>query len=138
MIRLYIVVVTISNDLSWDNHTRKLIGTLRHCYRSFSRSCKVLTIDSRKLLYNSAIASRLNYGDIIWDRCAIDSINKLQTIQNRCARRINNSMPGTQALPQIRQLGWLTVVEKRKLYKCVMQRSSFKEQLYKHFLSLTK
>ena len=112
--------VNISNDLSWGNHTRKLIGTLRHCYRSFSRSCKILTTDTRKLLYNSAIASRLNYGDIIWDRCNIDSVNKLQTIQNRCARKINGTMPGSHAVPQIRQLGWLTLELKRRLHKCVM------------------
>ena len=115
-----ILGINISNDLSWENHTRKLIGTMRHYYRSFSRSCKVLTKDSKRLLYNSAIASRLNYGDIVWDRCGVDSVNKLQTVQNRCARRINEAMPWSHALPHIRSLGWITLDMKRKLHKCVM------------------
>ena len=115
-----ILGVTIGNDLSWDMHTAKLIGNLKHRFRSFSRSCKLLTIDSRKLLYNAAIASRLNYCDVIWDKCKQSSINKLQTIQNRCARKIMDSPPGASALPVIRDLGWLMLAEKRKLHKCVL------------------
>ena len=108
------------NDLSWDSHTNKLIGSLRHCYRSFSRSCKWLTVDSRKLLYNAAIASRINYCDAIWDKCKQDTVKKLQTIQNRCARRILEASPGASAGPLLRELGWLTLQEKRKLHKCVL------------------
>ena len=115
-----ILGVTIGNDLSWESHTSKLIGGLRHRYRSFSRSCKYLNKDSRKLLYNASIASRMNYCDIIWDICNKDSSNKLQSIQNRCARRISDSSPGTSALPLLRELGWLTLEEKRKLHKCVL------------------
>ena len=117
---LKILGVTIANDLSWDSHTTRLIGSLRHRFRAFSRSCKWLTVDTRKLLYNSAIASRLNYGDIVWDNCKQDSVNKLQTIQNRCVRRIMDSTPGASATPLINELGWLTLREKRKLHKCVM------------------
>ena len=112
--------VTLSEDLSWERHTKILIGNLRHRFRSYHRSCSMLTMDSRKLLYNAAIASRLNYCDIIWDECRKSSKNKLQTIQNRCARSILSKQPGTTAMPLIRELGWLDLNEKRKLHKCVM------------------
>ena len=110
----------MSSDLSWERHTTSLIGNMRHRYRSFSRACSLLGQDSKRLLYNAAIASRLNYCDIIWDKCNQSSTKKLQTIQNRCARRILGSPSATTALPLIRELGWLTLAEKRMLHKCVL------------------
>ena len=115
-----ILGVTISNDLSWEQHTLSLVGELRHRYRSFNRSCNLLTHDAKMLLYNACIASRLNYCDFIWHKCHQASASKLQTIQNRCARRILGSSPESSALPLIRELGWLTLAEKRNLHKCVM------------------
>ena len=118
--QINILGVSLTSNLTWEAHTNKLIGNLRHRYRSFSRACKNLTVDTKKLLYNAAIASRLSYCDIIWDKCRINSANKLQTIQNRCARIIHAAQPGVSALPIIRELGWLTLAEKRKLHKCVL------------------
>ena len=115
-----ILGVTISNDLSWEQHTLSLVGELRYRYKSFNRSCGLLTHDAKLLLYNACIASRLNYCDFIWHKCNQASASKLQTIQNRCARRILGSPPESTALPLIRQLGWLTLTEKRNLHKCVL------------------
>ena len=117
---LKILGVTIAKDLSWDSHTTKLMGGLRHRFRGFHRACRWLSVDTRKLLYNSTIASRLNYADIVWDNCKQDSVNKLQTIQNRCMRRILNKLPGASSAPLLNELGWLTLQEKRKLHRCVM------------------
>ena len=61
-----------------------------------------------------------NYCDVIWDNCKQDKTNKLQTIQNRCARKILEKMPGASAGPLLKELGWLTLKEKRGLHKCVM------------------
>ena len=115
-----ILGVTISNDLSWETHTHGLINSLRYRFRSFNRSCRMLNTDSRKLLYNAVIASRLNYCDVIWDNCNQTSCNKLQTVQNRCARTILNATPGASSGPLLNELGWLNLKEKRKLHKCVL------------------
>ena len=115
-----ILGVTISNDLTWDTHVNQLTRNLKFCFGSFSRACKYLTLDTKKLLYNASIASRLNYCDMVWDSCTINTKNKLQTIQNRCARRIYNCQPGTSAPPLLKELGWLTLDKKRKLHKCVL------------------
>ena len=87
--------------------------------RGFSRSYRMLNTDTRKMLYNAIIASRLNYCDSIWDSCKMNNKNKIQTIQNRCARRILNCLPGTSAAPLLRELGWIDLDQKRKLHKCV-------------------
>ena len=115
-----ILGVTINNSLTWDSHLKKMLNNLKYYYRGFSRSCRMLSQDSRKLLYNAAIASRLSYCDMVWDNCTLDDAKKLQTIQNRCARRILNQLPGTSAGPLMRKLGWLNLSDKRKLHKCVL------------------
>ena len=118
--KMKILGVTMSNDLRWDAHANNIINGLKHSYRGFSRACKMLPLDSRRLLYNSAIASRLNYCDAVWDNCSVYNRNRLQTIQNRCARRILNCRPGTHAPPLLKELGWLPLAQKRKLHKCVL------------------
>ena len=65
-----ILGINITEDLNWDLYTNTLIGNLKHCYRSFHRSGKFLTTDSKKMLYNAAIASRTNYCDVVWDNCS--------------------------------------------------------------------
>ena len=115
-----ILGVSINNDLTWDTHARNVLNNLKFHYRAFSRSCRMLTLDSRLMLYNATIASRLNYCDAVWDSCSVDCSNKLQTLQNRCARRILNQMPGTSAAPLMQQLGWIRLADKRKLHKTVM------------------
>ena len=115
-----ILGVNIGNELTWEVHTKTLQNKLKYFYRSFARSCRMLSQDSRVLLYNATIASRLNYCDTVWDGCGIEYTNKLQTIQNRCARRILNKPPGTSAGPLLKDLGWINLAEKRKLHKCVL------------------
>ena len=101
-------------------HMSKLLHNVKFYFRGFARSCRLLTEDSRKLLYNAAIASRLNYCDAVWDGCSSEFRDKLQTVQNRCARRILNRLPGTSAAPLLRKLGWMSLADKRTLHKCVL------------------
>ena len=115
-----ILGITLSNDLTWDVHAKTMLQNLRFFFRSYARSCRRLNLDSRRLLYNAAIASRLNYCDLVWDGCSVEYVNKLQTVQNRCARRILDKLPGTSAGPLLRDLGWISLQDKRQLHKCVM------------------
>ena len=57
---------------------------------------------------------------MVWGACSLDDASKLQTIQNRCARRILNRLPGTSAGPLMLELGWLNLSDKRRLHKCVL------------------
>ena len=96
-------------------------------YRGYSRSCKYLNQAGRKLLYNSAVASRVSYCDQVWDKCGSRNGKRLQTIQNRCVRRITGSRPGSNAAVQIKSLGWLNLETKRKLHKCVLLKKIINE-----------
>ena len=115
-----ILGVHITEHLKWDVHTSYLIKNLNYVYRGFSRSCRLLKEDTKKLLYNATVASRLNYSDAVWDICGARNKRRLQTIQNRCVRRITGSRPGTSAAPLIKSMGWLDLEAKRKLHKCVL------------------
>ena len=62
----------------------------------------------------------MGYCDMVWDCCSLKSKTKLQTVQNRCARRILDRLPGTPSAPLLKRLGWITLDKKRKLHKCVL------------------
>ena len=115
-----ILGIHISKHLKWDSHTSHLIRNLKFVYRGYSRSCRYLSQASRKLLYNSAIGSRVSYCDQVWDKCGSRNKKRLQTVQNRCVRRITGSKPGSNAIAQIKSLGWLNLETKRRLHKCVL------------------
>ena len=115
-----ILGVRVNEKLKWDSHTSNLINNLKYIYRGYNRSCRYLKEDTRKLLYNAAVASRLNYCDAVWDKCGSRNKQRLQTIQNRCIRKITNSRPGTSAAPLIKSMGWLNLETKRMLHKCVL------------------
>ena len=77
-------------------------------------------ITTRKLVKLNSIASRLNYCNCIWDKCSVEFRKKLQTIQNRSARRILIQLPGVSAAPLMHKLGWIALARKRKLHKLVL------------------
>ena len=57
---------------------------------------------------------------MVWDCCNLNVKKKLQSVQNRCARRILNQLPGTSSAPLFRKLGWIRLDQKRRLHKCVL------------------
>ena len=80
--------VTFDAGLTFATHLRELIRNVKYCLRAFTRATKYIGHDTAKILYNSVIASRLNYGDAIWSPPGVTMQRKLQVIQNIAARKI--------------------------------------------------
>ena len=57
----------------------------------------------------------------------MDAGKRLQTIQNRSARRILDQLPGASATPLFRELGWINLASKRKLHKIVLLHNLLKD-----------
>ena len=115
-----ILGVTLSRHLKWDEHIN---GTIRRCkyqLRAFYRSMKFIDLDEKRLLYNSCLASRLSYADIIWSRCTNTMKRRLQTIQNMAARAIQGVNKFEHAMPLIKDLNWITLDKKRQLHELVL------------------
>ena len=97
-----------------------MLKCLRYQYRAFSRSIKYFDKDTRLMVYNSSIASRLNYADCVWNQCNIQEAKRLQSVQNMAIRRILNARPLDSAKPLIYSLGLLPLEEKRQLRSLVL------------------
>ena len=112
--------VKMDNGLTYESHLRELISNVKYRYRAFSRIARFLNEDTKLLLYNSVIACRLNYCDVVWNTGNKYMKDRLQTIQNRAARIILNSGPLENAEGLMDQLGWLNLQEKRLLHGLVL------------------
>ena len=111
-----ILGITITKNLKWDKHINEIIKNCKYHLRAYRRAIKFLDIDERKILYNSCIASRLSYGDIIWKETTETLKKRIQVIQNDAARAILLKKPRESAKPLLKELGWLNLETKRQLH----------------------
>ena len=88
--------------------------------RAFSRAAKYINKDTAIILYNSAIASRLNYCDVIWSPTGTALQNNVQVIQNTAARRVLGARDRHASQPLLSELGWVSLKDKRELHKIVL------------------
>ena len=123
-----ILGVTLDKHLKWGKHINNVIKNCKYHLRAYYRSVKLLEYDERRLLYNTCIASRLSYADIIWSRCNIAHTQMLQTIQNMSARAIVRSKRMAHAPPILKDLNWIPLKEKRKLHELVMFHKIYNEK----------
>ena len=110
---LKILGVYFDQHLKWSQHVSVVRRNTKFQYRALARSMKYFDLDTRLMMYNAAIASRLNYADCIWNNCNRSDAALLQTIQNMAVRRIINAIPRQTCGPILRELGMLTLERKR-------------------------
>ena len=115
-----ILGITITKNLKWEKHINEVIRNCKYHLRAYRRAIRYINIDERKLLYNSCIASRLSYGDIIWKETSETLKQKIQVIQNEATRAILKKKPRETAKPLLQELGWINLKEKRQLHSEVL------------------
>ena len=135
---LKILGINLSKNLKWDNHINGIIKGCKFHLRAFRRSIKYIDINERKLLYNSCLASRLSYGDIIWKETTQTLNQRLQVIQNNAARAILSKKPRDNAKPLLKELKWLSLHNKRRLHGDVMLHKIIKGKAPKSLQNMLK
>ena len=83
---------------------------------NIGRIRKHLTTDATKTLIHSLVTSRIDYGNALMNAAPSQEIQKLQRVQNSCARLITRTPRRAHISPIIHDLHWLPV-EKRIQYK---------------------
>ena len=104
----------------WTKHIQLMLRNVKYQYRAFSRAIKYFDHDTRIMMYNSSIASRMNYADSIWNYCTVRDSNMLQSVQNMSVRRMLNARPLENCQPLLMELGMLTLENKRTLRSMVL------------------
>ena len=116
---LKILGIYMDNQMKWNdqiNHLRsKTIGTVKHLHRVN----KILPLKAKLTLYNSLVASHLNYGDIVWAGCNEEDKKKLQGVQNYALKSILGMQKYDSATEAHRTLNYLNLEEKRHIHEAV-------------------
>ena len=114
-----ILGVHIDQDMSFNTHITNLrnksIGIVRHLHRVN----KLLPMKSKLQLYDSLVASHLNYADIIWSGCSSGNKIKLQRVQNFALKSILGLKKYDSATQALKTLKYLNLDEKRKIHEAV-------------------
>ena len=108
-----ILGVHFDEHLKWSHHVGILRRNVKFQYRALARAMKYFDLDTKLMMYNASIASRLNYADCIWNNCCRSDAAMLQTIQNMAVRRMINAGPRQTSGPILKDLGMLTLEDKR-------------------------
>ena len=108
--------VLLNSKLTWEDHVnyicRKSFATLH----SLTRLRKFLPVNVKKMLVESLILSRLEYGDVVYSDLTDALARRLQRIQNACVRFIYNLRYSDHITPYLERLGWFKLYIRRKFH----------------------
>ena len=83
--------IQIDEKLKFDKHTKEIIRKSAGQLNSLNRLKSYLSSESKKLAVNSFITSNFNYCPLIWNFSNANLTNKIEKVQERALRLIDNS-----------------------------------------------
>ena len=78
----------VRDDLSWDDHILQICKTMNHYVHVLCRLNKIFPKQLLLKIYKSYVQSKLDYGLSIWGCTPEGNLDRVQRIQNFCARII--------------------------------------------------
>ena len=116
--------VKIDNKLSFTEHISTICSKAALQLNALGRLSKSLSSDTKYLIFNSFILSNFNYCPLVWHQCSLDSIRKIEKIQERGLRLVlQDKVSSYNDLLQKSKRNFLYVERIKKLalfvYKCV-------------------
>ena len=121
--------VQLDKHMSWNEHVTKLrnktIGIVRHLHRVN----KLLPTKVKLQLYDSLVASHLNYADVVWSGCSKANKQKLQHVQNFALKSILGMRKFDSATEALQTLNYLNLEEKRKVHEAVFTHKALNEKM---------
>lgn len=104
---------------TWKNQVQHTCKKVYGCLHSLRRMKNFLTFDSKRRLVQSLIWPHIDYCDVVQLNATADQVARLQKCLNSCVRFIYNLKRDERITPYFKQLGWLKVIERRKLRTAV-------------------
>ena len=104
-----------SSGIILDKHMvleQHVSAILKRCYfhlKNIGYLSRYLNVDSRKMLVNALITSRLDYARAILSGLPSKQINRLQKLQNSAARLVTCTKKWDHIAPLLKLLHWLPV-----------------------------
>ena len=122
--RVRVLGVTISSDLSLDDHVARVSATCFYWLRQFRRVRRSLDDDAIKTLVHAFITSRVDYCNAVLAGSPKSTTDTLQRVLNAAARLVTNTDKYDRGLSSLLhdQLHWPNVPERIEYKLAVMVR----------------
>uniref|UniRef100_A0A8C6KL48 Reverse transcriptase domain-containing protein n=1 Tax=Nothobranchius furzeri TaxID=105023 RepID=A0A8C6KL48_NOTFU len=101
--------VTFDPALTLDSHVSSLVCSSFFHLRNVAKLSPILSRSELETVLHSFISSRLDYCNSLFTCLSRTSLNRLQVVQNACARLLTKSSKHTHITPLLLQLHWLPV-----------------------------
>ena len=111
-------------------HITSVCHTAMSCIRNIGRLRNAVDQKTCELLFNSLVTSRIDYCNTLFWQLPLSQVNRLQKIQNICARIVTRSRCRESISPILKDLHWLPVAKRIRykillmVYKAIMTDSS--------------
>ena len=109
----------LSDDMTVDAHVSHICRSAYAALRQISSIRQSLTLQATKTLVCSLVLSRLDYANALLSDCPLESLNRLQKVQNSAARLVLKLRKTDHITPALKQLHWLPIQSRIKYKLCL-------------------
>ena len=116
--------------LSWEGHIKHIHNKISSNLYLLKQIKAYLSLDARKLFFNSYVLPHFDYCSVIWGNCSKSALNKLVKLQKRAARIILNKDYNSRTCDLFAELNWMLledgIIFRRavQVYKCLNDNTS--------------
>ena len=112
----------VKDDLSWDQHILQLCKNMNNYLHVLRRLNKIFPMQLLLKVYKSYMQSKLDYGLSIWGCTTEGNLDRVQRIQNFCARITCNNYDyiNIRGIDLVKSLKLQTIRERRDYFLCVL------------------
>ena len=121
--------IHIDCELNWNRQVNEVNKKASYAARNLSRINHLIPNKARLLLYNSLVATHLNYADTVWGGCGSKNKNKLQRTQNAAVKSLLGMKKYDSASEALKKANLLPLEEKRKIHEGVYVHKALKGNL---------
>ena len=121
--------IHIDCELNWNKQVNEVNKKASYAARNLSRINQLIPIKARSILYNSLVATHLNYADTVWGGCGSKNQNKLQRTQNSAVKSLLGMKKHESASEALKKANMMPLEEKRKIHEGVYVHKALKGNL---------
>ena len=112
--------LTLDEKLSWNSHIDKICGRANSKINFLKRNISNCPKEIKEKCYNVFVRPMLEYCATVWDPHTQQNINKLEQIQKRACRFVNNKYDKEESISNmLRSSNWTSLKERRAKKKAI-------------------
>ena len=107
--------VKISSDRRWDSHIVEVTSRANRTLDFVRRNPGIRSREAKVAAYKALVRPFLKYASLAWDPCTVSSVDSIEIVQRRAARRaMQDYKPTSTITAMLEELDWPSLQSKRK------------------------